>query len=168
MTTSKVETFVVTPKLVGKDWRSERRRRLGGTDTTLASDQFALMPGDQRPELKFRSTAEFKVYNGFRRARSDLPSHASLAITVNCPLQVPSGRIPEVDVLVVYNGRSAVIEIDDDTHRHGNRYMADATRDQGLRDCGIHERVAAEDTYNPNEIQALVRKTLNRLAGPAG
>jgi hypothetical protein len=158
-----IETFVVTPRLVGRDWRSQRRGP-GGGDTVLETDQLALMPADQKPELRVRSKAEFSVYNGFRQARSGLPSHASLAITVNCPLQLPGGRIPEVDVLVIYNGRATVIEIDDDTHRRGNRYMADATRDQGLRDCGIHvERVAAEDTNDPREVEALVRKVLDRL-----
>ena len=160
-----IESFVVTPRLVGKDWRSARQRRPGSsTDTVLETDQLALMPADHKPELRFRSKAEFNMYNGFRQARSGLPPHAGLAITVNCPLQLPGGRIPAVDVLVFYNGRAAVVEIDGDTHRRGNRYMADATRDQGLRDCGIHvERVAAEDTNDPREVEALVRKVLARL-----
>jgi hypothetical protein len=159
-----IEALVVRPRLADKDWRSKRRKPLAlAKGDAIDAQNFAVMPKGQKPELRFRSRAEF---NGFRQKSRSLPDHDNLAVTVNCPVMVPSGKVPEVDVVIFYRGRVAVIELDDDTHRKANRYMADHSRDKLLWDCGIYvERVAAEDTYKTTEVEALVQNVLSRLSG---
>jgi very-short-patch-repair endonuclease len=104
------------------------------------------------------------VFNAFRKIRDDLPPHDTVVISMNTRLQLPNGSTIEVDDLVIRNGRAAVVEIDGDTHRRNNRYAADHSRDQLLRDAGIHvERVVAEDMNKSTEVHALVRKVLYRL-----
>jgi hypothetical protein len=162
-----IDCLVVRPRLADKDWRSKRKKPLAlAKGSAVDAENFAVMPKGQKPELRFRSKAEFNVFNGFRQKARSLPVHENLVITVNCPVMVPNGSVPEVDVVVLYKGRVAVIEVDDDTHRRANRYVADHSRDKVLRDCGIYvERVASEDTYKPKEVEALVQNVLSRLSG---
>jgi very-short-patch-repair endonuclease len=158
---NRIVEVVAAARLVEGDWRTERRMRhsnqVARTSSTLVPTGPALPPP--------RDGAEVKVFNAFRAARSNMPPHDTLVISMNARLQLPNGSNVEVDDLIVRKGRVAVVEIDGDTHRRGNRYAADASRDQLLRDAGIHvERVVAEDMNKPEEVQALVRKVLARLS----
>ena len=84
----------------------------------------------------------------------------TLVLGMNTRLLLVNGSVVEVDNVVVRRGRMAVVEIDGDTHRRGNRYAADHSRDQLLRDAGVHlERVVAEDMSKPNEYKPWCRRS---------
>lgn len=74
-----------------------------------------------------------------------------------------AGKTRELDFLVTYRGRAGAIEVDGDTHR--NRYAADQSRDAMVRDSGVSmvDRIVAEDTNDPNEVERFVRRFLSRL-----
>ncbi len=52
----------------------------------------------------------------------------TLVLGMNTRLLLVNGSVVEVDNVVVRRGRMAVVEIDGDTHRWGNRYAADHSR----------------------------------------
>ncbi len=157
-----ITELVAAPRMVEGDWRTERRIRHSSPPDRQPSSTLAPASPSLPPP---KDGAEVIVFNAFRQVRADLPAHDTLVLGMNTRLQLPNGSIAEVDDLVFRKGRVGVVEIDGGTHRRGNRYAADASRDQLLRDAGIHvERVCAEDVSNPREVEALVKKVLTRLA----
>jgi hypothetical protein len=152
--------LVVVPRPVDDDWRAEHRVRHSSPSAILTTGRSALPPA--------RDGAELIVVGGFISEREQLAPHDTIGISTNVPVSL-LGSTVEVDVEVTYRGRTAVIEMDGDTHRRANRYAADHSRDQLLRNAGYHvDRVCAEDMNDPQNVTALVRKTLSRLRGSVG
>jgi very-short-patch-repair endonuclease len=152
-----ITAIVAAPRMVDGNWLTEFRMR---NSIVAQSSELPAVP-----EPRARSGEENIVMNAFRKARAERPAHDTLVLGMNVRLQLANNKIVEIDIVVVGGGGMVAIEIDGDSHRRANRYAADASRDDALRDAGIHvERVVAEDMNRPEEVQALVRKVLDRLA----
>jgi hypothetical protein len=115
------------------------------------------------PEPRFGDPSEKPVYDELRRAQETLPQFRSIAIAANATLCI-RGRIVVVDFLVTYRGRCGVIEVDGASHCR--KWSSDRSRDRLLEDCGVCyvDRIDAVDTTQPKEVEALVRRFLDKLA----
>lgn len=105
-----------------------------------------------------------EVYRVLADIQAQLPLWQSLSIASNPALRVP-GRTFKPDLLVLYGGRNAVIEIDGGSHYR--RYCADRSRDRMLEDAGVAfvDRLSAEEACDRHEAERFVNRFLVRLRG---
>ena len=152
----------VYPKRVEGDWRELRRQgRLTGIN-----NQGSRVPlpesHPKRHGLSFRDHAEVLVFEAFERAQRRLPEESTILLAPNAGILV-SGKPREVDLLVTYRGRVGAVEVDGSTHH--KRWAADQSRDRQFLDAGVAivERIVAEDTADPAELDRFVQRFLDRL-----
>lgn len=112
--------------------------------------------------ISFRSQSEIAVYRALRSAANGLPEFKGLAIFPNATGRIGS-HTWEVDFVVAHHGRCGAIEVDGG--RHHGRWLADRSRDRLLEDAGIHyvDRIDAADALDSSEVDAFIRRFLDRL-----
>ena len=112
----------------------------------------------------FDSHAETVVYDAFRAVAATLPEFHRLAVIPQASV-VTVGRRHHftADLLVVYRGRAAGVEVDG-PHHHG-RFAADLSRDAILVAHGLAfvDRIVVEDTTEPRSVEHFCRRVLARL-----
>lgn len=114
--------------------------------------------------MTFRNDEEFAVYLALTRIQSDLPTDQTIAIVPNARMRV-LGHTFEPDLLVVYRGRTGIIEVDGAAHHR--RWAADRSRDYLLENAGVDyiAHIPAEDASDPDEVAAFARRFVRRLSG---
>jgi hypothetical protein len=115
-----------------------------------------------RDSMRFRDKAEVVLYEALKEKQHSLPVTDTISIIPNASVRV-LGHTWEPDFIVVYRGRTGVIEVDGGSHR--KKYASDKSRDQILEDCGISwvERIDVADAENPAECKTFVDRFLKRL-----
>lgn len=105
---------------------------------------------------------EEEVVHSALLARADqMPPYDSLMVCPQTPAHTRHKRF-RPDWLVVYRGRAIAVELDDPTHY--GRYVADRSRDELLRDCGVETyRIPVEALENPAEVDSHVDRIMARL-----
>jgi hypothetical protein len=152
----------VYPRRVGSDWREQRRK---GRLTGITNHATLVPLPEQHPRkdgFHFRDPAEVNVYDGLLRLQKTLLPETNILVAPNCLVRLP-GRARELDFLVTYQGKVGAIDVDGSTHQ--KRYAADQSRDQLLVDAGVAivERLVAEDTNNPDEVDRFLKRFIRRL-----
>lgn len=96
-------------------------------------------------------------------ARADCLNPYDGMVVLPQPWIVAKGRRFRPDYLVVMRSTLAV-ELDDPTHYGGQRFAADRSRDEILRDCGVPVlRVPLEDTFTLALLEDWVDRILARV-----
>ncbi len=152
----------VYPRRVEGDWREQRRK---GRLTGITNHATLVPLPEQHPRkdgFHFRDPAEVNVYEGLLRLQQTLLPETTILVAPNCLARLP-GRAREVDFLVTYQGKVGAIDVDGSTHH--KRYAADQSRDQLLVDAGVAivERIVAEDTNKPEEVDQFLKRFVRRL-----
>ena len=113
--------------------------------------------------LAFTNAGELKVYRALKKLQeNDLPSEETIGI-----YPLAGGRIPghtwEPDLLVTYQGRTGVLEIDGPHHNPATRTQYEC--EHLFRESGIAwvDRVTVEAVDNPGELEQTLRRFLREL-----
>jgi hypothetical protein len=150
---------------VGPGWQDTLRQQLsGGKRPTNHARKIRTEPTRYVEDwLSFTNEGELAVYEALKHLQETLPSTKTVGI-----FPLAGGRIPghtwEPDVLVTYKNRAGVLEIDGP--HHNVRRAMDMTRDHLLHDAGVAfvDRIPVESLSDPKELDAVLRRFLNRLA----
>jgi hypothetical protein len=105
------------------------------------------------------------VYEALKRAQEHEPLELTLLIAPNVEVRLPR-RTREVDFLAAYQGRVGAAEVDGRYHADAQRWAADKSKDDLLRDAGVAlvERIVVEDTSDRTTPDLIIRRFLRRLA----
>ncbi len=108
-----------------------------------------------------QSDAERAVLAGLDRLAAATPG---LSFVANAFVHVGGAR-RELDVLIMYRGRTFGIEVDGPHHARQGRYVADASRTLLFEDCGLLfvRRIAEQDTNTPGMVDTFLRACVDRL-----
>jgi hypothetical protein len=103
------------PAQVQGDWRKDIEAHLRGKPKNQASlvalpDRFPV-----RDYMRFRDKAELVLYEALKEKQHSLPVTDTITIAPNASVRV-LGHTWEPDFLVVYRGRTGVIEVDGGSH----------------------------------------------------
>lgn len=146
------------------DWRQTLSARMAPRTTNQAS----VGPHMERPivedRCQFRSGEELKVYQAFKRARAKLPASDTIAIAPNPALVVPNVNTSEPDLLIMYQGRIGIVQVDGPHHR--GRYANEVSRRRVYLHSGVAEvdHLVVEDTEQDGELDEFVARFLQRLS----
>ena len=157
-----VESVSLHPALVPPTWR----RDVEGFLRPPVSNQAAIAPLPERAPhidgLKFRDNGEVVMYQALKAKQQSFPHSETLTIAPNPGVRLP-GRTIEPDFLVVYQGRTGVIEVDGTSHR--KKWASDKSRDTLLEDSGITYvgRIDVADAEKPAEVEQFIERFLARL-----
>jgi hypothetical protein len=150
---------------VGPEWRDHLRQRFyGGKRPT--NNGHRVRTADVRimeDHLAFTNDGERTVYRALRKLQESFPSDETFCIFPLAGGRVP-GRTWEPDVLVTYKNRAGVLEIDGP--HHNARRALDVSREHLLHDAGVGfvDRVPVEALSDPDELDAVLRRFLKRVA----
>jgi hypothetical protein len=143
------------PAQVQVDWRKDIEAHLRGKPKNQASlvalpDRFPV-----RDAMRFRDKAELSLYEALKEKQHSQPVTDTITLAPNPSVRV-LGHTWEPDFLVVYHGRTGVIEVDGGSHR--KKYASDKSRDRILEDCGIScvERIDVADAEDPELCKVFV------------
>lgn len=158
-----VDYVVVSPGQAPPDWREKLQEQLASgprNQATVGRSQGKVYRADG---MAFRTPEEVRVYQAFKQEQERLPRDDTFALIPNCAMRVPN-HTWEPDIVVLYRGRSAAIEVDGASHR--GKYLSDKSRDEVLTDSGLMfvKRIDATDTTSDDELSAFVRRVLDKLA----
>lgn len=158
----RVERLIVAPAPADEGWRQRLEKRLGHGPTNQARLRPIPEHCPKEDGLYFRSAAELDVYRALKRALANREQGESIAIAPNAAIRVRETTW-EIDFLVTFKGRAGVIEVDGPYHR--GRRAPDRDRERILEDSGVYfvERITVEDTNEPNKLDAIVWRFLQRL-----
>lgn len=148
---------------VYRDWRERLSAELGQDRPSNAARKMRV--GPRHPEadgLHFASDAEHKVYAVLKAKQESLPAEDTLSIAPLPGLRVRRHTF-EPDLLVLYQGRAGVIEVDGP--HHTGRRAADASREGLLRSAGVAhvDRIDVRDATSRADVEQFVERFLRRL-----
>jgi hypothetical protein len=111
----------------------------------------------------FKTESELLLFCQLQRVARSLDAHRSMAIMANPWTWVPSLHWVRPDIVVVTNGRAAVIENDGGSHR--GKASSDRSRDRHLEDAGFWyvDRFDVDEPYDPAMCRANLERLINRL-----
>lgn len=116
--------------------------------------------GPRHPEadgLHFASDAEHKVYAVLKAKQESLPAEDTLGIAPLPGLRVRQHTF-EPGLLVLYQGRAGVIEVDGP--HHTGRRAADASREGLLRNAGVAhvDRIDVRGTTSRADVEQFIER----------
>lgn len=152
----------VFPREALPGWREKLQEQLSSGPRNQATVA-QLPPNHPRADgMAFRTQDELAVYHSLRNLQEAFPADDTFAIVPNCAARVPQ-HTWEPDFFIIYRGRCAVIEVDGNSHH--KKYLSDKSRDEILTDSGIAfvKRIDSRDVADDNELNAFVRRFLERL-----
>jgi hypothetical protein len=159
-----VEDLDVVAANADPDWRDQ----LGKAMSKRASNQGALtrrgtdLPHEDR--VTFASKGELLLYEAGKRAQAKLPSHDNLTLIPRPAVRLPN-KTKEPDLLVIYRGRVAKVDVDGPHHR--GKWADDHSRDQLFEDAGFAyiTHIDISDTEDVMVLDGFFDRLLKKLAG---
>jgi AbiJ N-terminal domain 3 len=118
--------------------------------------------------LVFGSQAELAVYEALVDIQRDSKPQNSFAV-----LPLPGAKLRDTavrtpDLVVIGNGRAAIIEVDGPRHYARTRKADDQDRDRHWDRCGVHTiRIPSERASDPASLRVLLREDLRRRLWPS-
>lgn len=154
----------ITP--AGDDWREGLLARMSPKPTNQASIGPRIeSPRWMEDRCQFRSEAELRVYQAFKRVREkDFPARDTFSTAPNPALVVPNIAASEPDLLIMYRGRVGIVQVDG--WQHQGRLANEVSRDRVYLHSGIAQvdRIPVEDASTDDELEEFVLRFLQRLA----
>lgn len=159
---STVENVIVVPR-AGDDWR-ERLDGMLAVEGLSNQGRVRPSPGHPRQDtLAFSSEAELHLYEAGKRLQARLPPETNVTLIPRSGSRLP-GRTFEPDLIVVYGGRVALVEVDGPHHR--GKWADDKSRDRLFEDAGFAyiTHIDAADTGDPAQLDMFFDRLLKKLA----
>lgn len=159
-----VQSFSVVTADASEDWRDQLDRSLAETPTNQGSVRRRPTDIEHIDGLSFASDGELRLYEAGKRAQEQLSEHENLTLVPRPGARLPAGT-REPDLLVVYRGKVAVIEVDGPHHK--GKWSNDQSRDRLFEDAGFAYvcHLDVEDTTDPAQLDALFARVLKKLGG---
>lgn len=156
------DDIVVRLYEAGSDWREQRRAARDDPERRAKNQQRNITMRFTEDGMRFESQGELNLYRVLKDVQASLPATSTIGIIAGPGMRTPE-RTFWPDIVVTYQGRAGVIEVDGPHHR--GRAAADHSRDRIISDAGIRhlERIVVEDTGDPAILREWVEAFLDRL-----
>lgn len=152
---------------VEPDWRAANARQRP-TNHARRARQTHTTDAPTYKGLSFDSRAEIAVFKMLETLQQNLDQRSTIAITPLPAVQLRDADRPlSPDILVIGNGRAAIVEVDGPHHRARTRRVDDDDRNRHWTRCGVESvRVSVENIdAHPGQVERVLREDLSRVLG---
>jgi hypothetical protein len=161
-----VEQTAALPPAVTVAWRKEAAQLLKRPPSNQARREREAGGYPSEDELVFGSQAELAVYRVLVEIQREFQIQKAIAI-----LPLPGAKLRDAgvltpDLVVLGNGRAAIIEVDGPHHYGRTRKADNVNRDRHWVRCGVEViRLTGEQADDPVSLKALLLEDLRRVLG---
>jgi hypothetical protein len=153
----------VMPAPAQPGWREHHQKALASGPINQAG--LAPLPArhPRADGMSFRIPEELRLYQVAKGLRKHYPRDDTFTL-----IPLPAVSIPdhtwEPDLLILYRGRCAALEVDGESHRR--KHSSDRSRDQLLEEAGVAfvRRIDARDATSDQELRDFLKRVLDKLA----